>query len=144
MDVNVKNKSKTYLNLEKRIEIGEKVKDEWLSSKKNESARAVYRSAFRKYEEFTGMTARELKEEINLEFQKPPTERRNIERRIKQFYQWLVEEQGLSENLGATYVGAIMSFYRLYNYRVNISIGRGYKRAFVKEEWLYKYWGLVN
>lgn len=99
----------------------------WLETKKNEGTRNVYKSAFKRYQEFTGMTAEELKQEIDEEFKKPPTERGSIEKRLKRWYQWLTKEKGLSENLGATYIGAIMSFYRFYNYRVNLSIGRELK-----------------
>ena len=101
--------------------------EEWLDSKKNKNTRHVYRSAFRRFLEFSQMSPAELKEEIDKEEEKKVTERRGIDNRIRDFYRWLVEEKGLSQKLGATYVGAVMSFYRHYNYRCNVSIGKELK-----------------
>jgi len=103
----------------------------WLENraKNSPSTYKVYLVAFRKYLQFTKQTVEELIEEINEEFKKSPTERGEIERKVKAFYYWLVNELRLAEKVGATYVGAIMSFYRTYNYRVNVSIRKELKPA---------------
>lgn len=98
----------------------EKVKA-WLDTRSESTAR-VYSVAIRKYLEYTRMTGEELVAEIDAEFEKKLTERGEIERKVRAFYRWIVEEKELSENTGSTSVGAVMGFYRHYNYRVNVKI----------------------
>lgn len=103
------------------------VVSDWLDTKQNEGTRRVYLNAMVKFFEFSQLPPEELKEEINKEFGKPLTERRAIEKRLRRFYLWMTEESDLSEKLSSTYIGALMSFYRHYNYRCNISVTREFK-----------------
>lgn len=94
----------------------------WLENKAKNSPSTynVYRTAFRKYLEFTKQTVEELIEEINEEFKKPVTERGEIKRKVKAFYYWAVEK-GLGEKSAMTYLGAVESFYSNFNFSVRAS-----------------------
>jgi integrase/recombinase XerD len=129
MDKHSRNKLDMAPNLPENKDLGEseeEVLERWLGTKKPKT-REVYVSAFKKFQEFSQTTAMQLKAEIDLEFEKKLTQRGSIENRLRQFYQWATKEEKLSESLGATYVGALMSFYRTYNYRCNLSVSREFK-----------------
>ena len=129
MDKHIGNKLDMTLNLPENKDLGEseeEILERWLGTKKPKT-KAVYVSAFKKFQQFSHKTAKQLKEEIDLEFGKKLTQRGSIENRLRKFYHWATKEEKLSENLGATYIGAIMSFYRTYNYRCNLSISREFK-----------------
>ena len=129
MDKHIRNKLDMTPNLPMNKDLGEseeQILERWLGTKKP-MTRAVYTSAFKKFQQFSHMTAKQLKEEIDLEFEKKLTQRGSIENRLRQFYHWTTKDQKLSEGLGATYIGALMSFYRTYNYRCNLSVSREFK-----------------
>ncbi len=112
----------------------------WLENKK-ERTRATYLSAFRAYNEFTGMTAEELIRESDNEMKLKPSERGVPERRMKSFFQWLQTEyvrrrrgkmkgekvsvgrrpasgkKGVSSEMAKTNVGAIRGFYSEFHYK---------------------------
>jgi len=123
----------------------------WLS---NRNPRTVnfYKAAFKAYMEYTGMLPREMIQEASDELLKPLIERTNVvENRVKGFFTWLqkeyrqkrrgrlkgerkpkgerpyVKEKGVSASVARVYCGAIMSFYREFNYKVNVKPGRDFK-----------------
>jgi len=136
--------------LKRIIEEDEYIK-RWLD---NRNPRTVnnYKSAFKAYMEYTGLTPKEMIQEASDELQKPLMERTNIvEQRIKGFFNWLQKEyrrkrvgklkgekkpegerpyvkvKGVSSSIARTYCGAIMGFYREFGYKVNVKPSRDFK-----------------
>lgn len=114
----------------------------WLRNKKG-GTRSIYLSAMGEYIEFTRLTPKKMIDEVDEDLKKPLRERGVVERRIRDFYQWLLTEyqrkgrgssevkpgegKGLASKTAATHCGAIMGFYREFNYKVNIKIGYEFK-----------------
>jgi len=98
----------------------------WIESISREGTRAVYKSAYRMYTLYTGMTPEQLVNEALEDVKRDPKEKTDIvKRRIIGFYNWLVTEapnhgprgkgKGVSSKLAHTYIGAIRSFYDTFN-----------------------------
>jgi integrase len=108
----------------------------WLGTTSRKGTRNIYRGAFKKYAQFTGMTSEQLIDEALEDAKKDIRERKDIVKtRLLQFYSWLKEEypiksrgngkhkiisKGLSDSSASTAVGAIRSFYSTYEIYVKM------------------------
>jgi len=108
----------------------------WLGTTTRKGTRNIYRGAFKKYAQFTGMTSEQLIDEALEDAKKDIRERKDIVKtRLLQFYSWLKEEypiksrgngkhtvigKGLSDTSASTAVGAIRSFYSTYEIYVKM------------------------
>ncbi|RLG99208.1 integrase, partial [Candidatus Bathyarchaeota archaeon] len=106
----------------------------WLGSITRSGTRAVYRSAYRMYAKYTGLTAEQLVDEALEDARRDPREKTDIvKQRLIGFYNWLVNEapkrgpggrktggRGLSSKLAHTYVNAIRSFYDTFGVVVKL------------------------
>jgi len=81
---------------------------EWLNSQKKSTTR-TYKSAWKKFEEFTGMTSDQI-----IEDRKSDTEHK-WERKVLDFKQWLLNYKKLSSYSGTMMVNAVRSFFA-YHY----------------------------
>ena len=113
----------------------EEVKDpylkKWLSHRKTSTSYA-YLNAVNLYLKYTGMTPENLIKEASDDVVKPPIDRKNpVEERLKGFFDWATQKKKYSPKWAYTCVGAMMSFYRTFNYRVNSRL-MGIKEALPK------------
>jgi len=108
----------------------------WLGSVTRKGTRNVYKVAFRRYAEFTGLSASQLIDEALEDAKRDPRERRDlVKRRLIGFYNWLVEEapkkrggrnggrvigKGLSNKMAHTCVNAVRSFYATFDVYVKL------------------------
>ena len=108
----------------------------WFGSIMREGARYNYRTAFRAYALFTGMSASVLIDEALEDARNDPRDRRDIVlTRLVQFYSWLKTEyqrksrgkgnhvvvgKGVSDKLAYAYVNSIRSFYATYDITVRM------------------------
>jgi len=107
----------------------------WLGSITREGTKATYKSGFRLYAEYTGMTATQLIDEALEDQKKDPREKRDVvKQRLIGFYNWLVTEapkrkaggtgeiigRGISSKMAHCYVGAIRSFYGTFDVYVKL------------------------
>jgi len=114
----------------------------WLGTITRPGTRAIYKSGYRLYAQFTGKTATELIDEAIEDQKKDPRERTDIvKRRLIGFYNWLVNEapkrragrprkdaersgkiigKGLGSKIAHTYVNAIRSFYGTFDVYVKL------------------------
>lgn len=102
----------------------------WLGTITRPGTKYQYKSAFRRYTQFTGKTATTLIDEAFEDAKRDPREKQDIVLyRLLEFYQWLKTEcpkksrgkgshritgKGLSDKLAHTYVNAIRSFYATF------------------------------
>ncbi len=100
----------------------------WLASFKNPSTRINYTIVMQTFQEFTGLRGEDFLAEIDAEEAKPLTQRGSIEKRFVPFFEWFTSK-GNAEGTAVAKIGAIMSFYRFYNYRCNFSPGKTFKAA---------------
>ena len=94
MDKHIRNKLDMTPNLPMNKDLGEseeQILERWLRTKKQKT-RETYTSAFKKFQHFSHRTAMQLKEEIDLEFEKKLTQRGSIENRLRQFYHWTTKD----------------------------------------------------
>jgi len=64
----------------------------WLGSIAKKGTKMLYKAAFRRYAEFTGLSASQLIDEALEDAKRDPRERTDIvKRRLIGFYNWLVE-----------------------------------------------------
>jgi integrase len=97
----------------------------------------VYKAGFRRYVEFTGLTATQMIDEALEDQKKDPREKQDIvKRRLIGFHNWLVGEaprkigagkgksretgKGLSSKIAYTYVNAVRSFYGTFDVFVKL------------------------
>lgn len=108
----------------------------WFDSITRQSTKYNYRSAFRAYAMFTGLSASALIDEALEDSKRDPRNRRDIVlTRIVQFYNWLKNDyerksrgkgehvtvgKGVSDKLAHSYVGAVRSFYATYDVTVRL------------------------
>jgi site-specific recombinase XerD len=108
----------------------------WLSTIKRKGTVYWYKSAFKAYAKFTGMTASALIDEALADAKKDPRERQDVVMsRLVKFYNWLKTEypvksrgagdyrivkMGVSDKLAHASVGAIRSFYATYDVTVRM------------------------
>jgi len=108
----------------------------WLGSIVKNGTKYLYRSAFRAYAEYTGMSASQLIQEALEDQKKDVLQRKDVVvQRIIGFYHWLKKEYrvktrgkgnhrtariGLSDSLAHTYVAAIRSFYQTFDIFINL------------------------
>jgi len=111
----------------------------WLGGATKYGTRANYKSAFRAYTRYTGLTATQLLEEAVEDAKRGILERKNIlKTRILGFYKWLTEEypvysrgsekhaehevvrRGVREKTASAWVGAIRSFYGEFDLTVKL------------------------
>lgn len=102
----------------------EKYIKKWLRNKKPNTA-GLYRSAMKLYLEYTKMTPKQLIKEASDDFVKAPMDRENlVEERLSGFFEWIKKKEykpdrTYSPKWANTCVGALMGFYRTFNYRVD-------------------------
>ncbi|MDH5734072.1 MAG: tyrosine-type recombinase/integrase [Candidatus Bathyarchaeota archaeon] len=103
----------------------------WLDTIMNPGTKRVYKSAFRSYASFTGMTAEQLIDEALEDARKDPREKRDVVLvRLVGFYKWLKTERikmsggkgehavigkGVSDKLAHVYVNSVRSFYATFD-----------------------------
>ena len=121
--------------IEKDVNWDSPILKRWLDSIVRAGTRYVYRSAFRMYAQYTGLSPEQLVEEALEDARRDPRERTDVvKRRLIGFYNWLVTEapkkkpggggeiqgRGVSSKLAHTYVNAIRSFYDTYGVVVKL------------------------
>lgn len=108
----------------------------WLQTISKKRTRFVYRSAFRAYTQFTGMTAEQMIDEAIEDFRRGIKERKHVVKiKLLQFYQWLVNEypvlsrgegehkierKGVRSKTAHCWVNAVRSFYATYDITVKL------------------------
>jgi site-specific recombinase XerD len=108
----------------------------WLGGITRKGTKYGYKTAFRGYAYFTGMTASGLIDEALADARKDPRERQDVVlRRLVTFYHWLKKEypkksrgkgehkvvgKGVSDKMAHYFIGAIRSFYATYDVTVRM------------------------
>lgn len=107
----------------------------WLGSITRDSTKATYKSGFRQYVEYTGLTATQLIDEALEDQKRDPREKTDIvKQRLIGFYNWLVTEapkrkaggsgeiigKGISSKMAHCYVNAVRSFYGTFDVYVKL------------------------
>ena len=108
----------------------------WLGGITRKGTKYGYKTAFRGYAYFTGMTASGLIDEALADAKKDPRERQDVVlRRLVKFYHWLKKEypkksrgkgehkvvgKGVSDKMAHYFIGAIRSFYATYDVTVRM------------------------
>ena len=108
----------------------------WLGTITRPTTRYNYRSCFRAYGDFTGMTGSQLIDEALEDFKRDPREKRDVVlKRLVEFYQWLKTEyprksrgrgehrvigKGVSDKLAHSRVNAVRSFYATFGVTVRM------------------------
>jgi integrase/recombinase XerD len=95
----------------------------WLESVKNLKTRENYSIAMTTFQEFAGLRGEEFLAEIDAEEAKPLTQRGSIEKRFVPFFEWFTAK-GNAEGTAVAKLGAVMGFYRYYNYRCNFKLSK--------------------
>jgi integrase len=108
----------------------------WLDTIARNSTKYGYKTAFKAYAYFTGLTASDLIDEALADFKKDPRERQDVVMtRLVKFYHWLKTEypkmsrgagehkviaKGLSDKLAHFIVNAVRSFYATYDVTIRM------------------------
>jgi len=106
----------------------------WMGGITRETTRMVYRTAFRLYSAYTGLTPSQLVDEALEDAKRDPRERRDVvKQRLIGFYHWLRSEaprrkpgtqqvigKGLGSKISHTYVNAVRSFYATFDIFVKL------------------------
>jgi len=108
----------------------------WLDSITKKTTKFNYKSAFRNYAEFTGMTATELIEEAHADLQLSPLEQKDVViQRLTKFHTWLTTEvekvtrgkgehkvkgKGLTPRSAVMKLNCIRSFYSTFHISVKL------------------------
>jgi site-specific recombinase XerD len=123
------------------VDWGDPALKRWLGTIARESTKYVYRSAFKAYAQFSGLSASALIDEALEDAKRDPREKQDVVlTHLVEFYNWLKKEyprrsrgrgrteivgKGVSDKLAHTYIGAIRSFYATYDVTVRM---RGRRR----------------
>jgi len=110
--------------------------ERWLDSITKKTTKFNYKSAFRNYAEFTGMTATQLIEEAHADRQLSPLEQKDVViQRLTKFHKWLTTEaekvtrgkgehkikgRGLTPRSAVMKVNCIRSFYSTFHISVKL------------------------
>jgi integrase len=112
----------------------------WMGTTVKKGTQYFYRSAYRAYADFTGMTATQLIDEAVEDMQRDVRERQDVVKtRLRNFYEWLTKEfpvhsrgnsrgtkehevirKGLREKSANAFVMAVRSFYATYDITVKL------------------------
>ena len=106
----------------------------WMGTITRKTTKTIYRSGFRKYALYTGMTSSQLIDEALEDQRRDPREKRDIvKQRLIGFYQWLVEEapkkrgpagetvgKGIASKTAHCYVNAVRSLYGTFDVYVKL------------------------
>jgi len=108
----------------------------WLGTTTKKGTRKIYKMAFRRYAQYTGMTAKQMIDEALEDSKRGVREKKDIlKTRLLGFYQWLQEEypvkstgkgkqvvirKGVREKTAHTWVMAIRSFYGTFDLYVKL------------------------
>lgn len=97
--------------------------EKWLSGIKDTTAKS-YKSVMRRFVSFSGLDPRQLIDEAEEDFSRPRRERGKVQKRLKDFYTYLVKEYvpkrrrngkdkrvGISPYRASTMIGSLRSFY---------------------------------
>ena len=104
--------------------------EKWLNSIVHEPSRKIYSTAWGIFQNFVGMTGKELIEEAWKDMQSSPFERTNIvKQRLLKFHNYLMNEtlnriskkKGLCPKTSASYVAVVRSFYASYDIWIKYS-----------------------
>ena len=122
------------MNIENDVDWADPPLQRWLGSITRESTKAIYRSGFRLYHAYTGLSAAQLIDEALEDAKRDPRERKDaVKHRLIGFYKWLRSEapkrrpgsqiivgRGLGSKISHTYVNAIRSFYAAFDVYVKL------------------------
>ena len=122
----------------------------WLDTIMKRGTRYNYKSAFRAYAAFTGVTASALVDEALEDARRDPRQKRDIVlKRLIEFYRWLKTEypvrsrgkgvhkvvrKGVSDKLAHMYVAAIRSFYSTFGVTVRMKGRRALPKPRVRNK----------
>jgi len=119
------------------LDLSDPALQRWIGTITKDGTLRIYRSAFKKYEKFTGLTASELVKEASEDVKRDPQDKKDIVlQRLLGFYNWLLNECpkisvkkadakktlriGLSPKMSNTYVQAMRSFYGTFGVYVKL------------------------
>jgi len=131
-----------------KIDWNSPILSRWLGTITRDGTKHVYKAAYKRYVEYTGMTAEQLIDEALEDQRKDPREKRDIvKQRLIGFYNWLVNEaprrlqgrdkvvgKGLSSKISHTYVNAIRSLYGTFEVYVKLKGRSGLPKPRVKNK----------
>ena len=89
-------------------------------------SRDYYKVAFRYYSQFRKMGAKQLIDEIDVEYQGSRRQRGRVKAQILSYYNWL--QQRITQSSSVTYLGAILGFYHSNNFKIEFE-RREYPRS---------------
>ena len=109
----------------------------WLVGK-GRTTKSEYLGALRIYTDYRGLDPKQLIDEIEEDRKKPRRERGEVEFKLKEFHEWLLNEKekekgggggktgekGVSTKRAATIMGAIRSFYKANGFPITIKLPR--------------------
>lgn len=132
------------------VDWDDKALERWLGTITRRGTKYNYRSAFRAYALFTGMTASALVDEALEDVKRDPREKKDIVlRRLIDFYHWMKTEypkkskgryahkiigKGVSDKLSHMYVSAMRSFYATFGVVVRMKGRHSLPRARVRNK----------
>jgi integrase len=115
---------------EEKLDWTEAPLSRWLSEIRKDSTKSVYKSAYRLFHDFTGMTATQIIDEALYDNKLDVREKKGIVlKRLLDFNTWLLKEvprkrsigKGLSPKISHTYTQAIRSFYGTFEIYVKLT-----------------------
>jgi integrase len=134
----------------KKVNWNEPELQRWLETITRQSTKYSYKSSFRVYAQFTGMTASEIIEEALEDLKRDPRKKRDIVlRRLIDFYNWLKTDyprrskgkgshvivgKGVSDKLAHARVGAIRSFYGTFGITIRMKGRQSLPRPKIKNK----------
>jgi len=109
----------------------------WLV-RKSRTTKSEYLGALRIYTDYRGLNPTELIDEIEEDRKKSPRDRGEVEYKLKEFHEWLLNERekekkggrgttgekGVSPKRAATIMGSIRSFYKANGFPITIKLPR--------------------
>jgi len=106
----------------------------WLTNRPKHTQR-VYKTAMKRYAEYTSMTPKEMLKEKEEDMKLPPMKQGKVERRIKGFFEWLktecpntrTGEKGIAGMTARNYVGDIADFYSRHNMPLHLKWREDFK-----------------
>jgi len=102
----------------------------FLDSVLAENTRKTYIRALEIFEEYTGQTISEIIKQRREDFRKDDiTLRRRLDRKVEQFYVWLINEKEMKSNTAYAYVTGIKSIMSFYDVNLKLKVKKPRSRA---------------
>lgn len=102
----------------------------FLDSVLAENTRKTYVRALEIFEEYTGQTISEIIKQRREDFRSDDiTLRRRLDRKVEQFYVWLINERGMKPNTAYAYVTGIKSIMSFYDVNLKLKVKKPRSRA---------------